>query len=59
MKAYVLTSGIVFALIVVAHGLRLSAEGTRLLTEPSFLLTTALALGLTLWAARTLRRIGK
>ena len=50
MRAYVAITGIAFALIVVAHIARLFAEGSWLLQEPSFILTSLLSLGLTIWA---------
>ena len=55
MKTYVMTTGTVFALIVVAHLLRMFAEGAHLLREPSYLVLTAAAAGLALWAWRLLR----
>ncbi len=54
MKAYVITSGSIFGLIVVAHVLRIIAEGPRLLDLPYILLTVAAA-ALSLWAWRVLR----
>jgi hypothetical protein len=50
MKYYLFTTCIVFALIVVAHILRLFAEGTRLLREPDFIISTAIAIMLFGWA---------
>ena len=55
MKAYVLTSGIVFALVVAAHIARVVAEGPRLLVQPTFALTSVLSLVLTVWAWRMFR----
>jgi hypothetical protein len=57
MKAYVLTSGAIFALIVVAHGLRVVAEGAHVAADPFFLLMTAAAAGLSVWAF-SVARIG-
>jgi hypothetical protein len=57
MKAYVLVTGIVFALIVIAHILRIAAEGVHLVTEPSFALTSLLSIALFLWAALLYRKI--
>ena len=56
MKAYVITTGIVFALIVVAHVARVMAEGAQLLKEPSFIFTSLLSVALCVWAWRVLRR---
>jgi hypothetical protein len=55
MKAYVTTTGVVFALITVAHIVRVIAEGPRLLTEPLWVLLTLATAGLSLWAWRLLR----
>ena len=57
MRAYVITTGIVFGLIVLAHIARGIAEGLALLKEPFFILTTLVAVALTLWAWRVLRTI--
>lgn len=59
MKAYVFTTGVVFVLIVAAHILRVFAEGTRLLKEPSFIFTSAFALALCVWAWRLWRRLSR
>ena len=50
MRTYVLTSGAVFALVVVAHLLRMFAEGAHVATSPPFLLVTAAAAALSVWA---------
>lgn len=54
MKAYLITTGFVFALIVVSHILRFITEGgaTR---EPLLWLVTVLAAGFSIWAFRLLR----
>jgi tellurite resistance protein TehA-like permease len=59
MKSYVITSGLVFGLITLAHILRVFAEGPRLAKEPSFILTTIAAVALFLWAWRVLRALSK
>jgi hypothetical protein len=59
MKAYLITTGTVFGLITVAHIARFFAEGSRLLTEPLFLLLTALAAGLCAWAWTLLKRLAR
>ena len=55
MKAYVITTGTVFALLVAAHIWRAAAEGWGLLKSPFFLVTTALAAALAIWAWRVLK----
>jgi hypothetical protein len=56
VKAYLLTTAIVFVLILVAHVARVIAEGPHLLKEPAFILTSALAFALALWAGSLLLR---
>ncbi|PTY07354.1 hypothetical protein DB347_08620 [Opitutaceae bacterium EW11] len=56
MRLYVVVTGVVFALILAAHGLRLGAEGAALLREPSFVLTSLLCAALVVWAVVLIRR---
>jgi hypothetical protein len=56
MRAYVITTGIAFAVLVVLHILRAIEEGPQLLKEPPFIITTALAAALFVWAMSLLRR---
>jgi hypothetical protein len=51
MKAYVMTTGSVFGLLVVVHVWRVVEEG-HLARDPMFILTTAVAAALCLWAWR-------
>ena len=55
MKAYVVTTGTVFALVFAAHIWRAIAEGASLAKNPVFILTTGAALALVLWAWRVAR----
>ena len=55
MKAYVMTSGAIFGLVAVAHVLRMIAEGAHVIGNPWFLLMTAVATGLAVWALSLLR----
>ena len=57
MKAYVMTTGSVFGLLVVAHVWRAVAEGPPVATDPFFILTTAIAAALGVWAWRVLKLI--
>ena len=50
MKAYLITTGTVFALITMAHIFRMFVEGSHLVKEPVFLLLTLLAATLSFWA---------
>lgn len=52
MKAYVITTGVVFGLITVAHIWRAIEEGPRLAAQPWFILLTAITVALCVWAAR-------
>jgi hypothetical protein len=54
MKAYVITTGIVFALLVVAHVLRMFVEG-RGVVDPFYIAVTVIAAALALWALREVR----
>ena len=55
MKAYLITTGIVFGLITLAHIWRVFAEGSRLASEPVFILLTVLSTALCIWAFRLLK----
>ena len=55
MKAYVITTGVVFGLITLAHLVRIILEGSHLVREPIYILLTLVAAGLCLWAWRLLR----
>lgn len=56
MKAYLITTGSVFAILVVAHLWRIVAESRHLATEPDFILVTLAAGALSAWAWRLLWR---
>jgi hypothetical protein len=55
MKAYLITTGTIFALITIAHICRVFAEGSHVL-NPFFIALTLLAAGLGCWAFRLLMR---
>ena len=55
MKAYLITTGTIFGLIVLAHLWRAFEEGSHLATDPWFVLLTILAAALSVWAWRLLR----
>lgn len=57
MRAYLITTGSVFALIVVAHIARFVTEAGAL-REPWLWLLTLLSAGLSFWAFSLLRRAG-
>jgi hypothetical protein len=56
MRAYIGITGLVFALIFAMHVARILAEGSGLLHEPIMIVTSVLALGLSLWALVLLAR---
>ena len=58
MKAYVITTGVIFALITIAHIMRIVAE-PRTATEPVFILLTFLSAALCIWAWQVLRRLSR
>jgi hypothetical protein len=55
MRAYLVTTGVMFALIAVAHVWRVFAESRALATDPWFVGLTIVALTMSLWAFRLLR----
>jgi hypothetical protein len=55
MRAYIITSGTVFGLLVLAHIARLVLEGPRVMQDFWFVTFTVLAAALSLWAWRVLR----
>jgi hypothetical protein len=55
MKTYVMTTGVLFGLLTLAHIWRMIEENRELATDPSFLLITAVAAALCLWAFRLVR----
>ena len=56
MRAYLMTTGAIFGLIVVAHVWRMVEEGTHLAADPAYVALTAAAGALCVWAGRLLRR---
>jgi hypothetical protein len=56
MRAYLMTSGLIFLALALAHAARIFAEGATTLTEPVFLTTTVLSVIMTIWAFRVVRR---
>jgi hypothetical protein len=54
MKAYVLTTGVIFGLITVAHLVRIIVE-PHFATDPFYVFLTLLAAALSVWAWRLFR----
>jgi hypothetical protein len=59
MKAYVMTTGAVFGLLVVAHVWRVIEEGVALAKDPIYILITIAAAALCLWAWRLFRLMSR
>jgi tetrahydromethanopterin S-methyltransferase subunit E len=54
MRVYVMTTGVIFGLITLAHIWRAVVEGPGMATNLWFILLTVLAAGLCVWAVRLL-----
>ena len=54
MKAYILTTGILFGLLTALHVWRAMVEGAHLATDPWYVLATLATTVLYLWALRLL-----
>lgn len=59
VKAYVITSGTIFSLIVAVHIWRVAVEGPALAKDPIWILTTVAVAALSIWAWRVLRALPK
>ena len=55
MKAYLWTTAAIFALVTIAHLLRIAMESAALARDPWYVLLTVLSAGLCAWALRLLR----
>lgn len=56
MKAYLATTGVVFAILTVLHIWRMVAEGGGPGRDPWFLFISVVAAGFTVWSAMLLMR---
>ena len=50
MKAYIVTTGVLFGLLTLAHVLRIVYESRALASDPWYMLITTAAAGLCAWA---------
>ena len=57
MKAYLLTTGLLFALLTVVHVWRAIAESSSLARDPWYILITLLSAAFSAWAFGLLRRV--
>jgi hypothetical protein len=56
MKAYVITTGVLFGLLTIAHILRIVTEDAHLAKEPLYILITVASAALCIWAWQVTRR---
>ena len=56
MKAYVVTTGILFGLLTLAHVLRIAYESRALASDPWYMLITTATAALSVWACLLLAR---
>jgi hypothetical protein len=56
MRAYVITTGVVFGLLTVAHIARMIGENPGLAADPAYLAITAASAALCAWAFVVARR---
>ena len=54
MRAYLISTGVLFALVALAHVWRVIAESPALATDPWFVLLTILSVAMSAWAFRLL-----
>jgi len=57
MKAYVVTTGTVFAVLTLAHLVRIALENPQLARAPDFVAITLVSAALAFWAWRVWRRL--
>ena len=57
VKAYVLTTGVLFGLLVLVHLWRFSFEGPGLWRDPFYVVSTIVPAGLFVWAWRLYRSL--
>ena len=56
MKAYVIVTGVLFAVVLAVHVARLFAEGWHVLLNPFWDILNALVLGMLVWSVFVLRQ---
>lgn len=55
MRAYVMSTGSLFAVLTIVHVWRWIEEGSHVITDPWFIGITLVAIGFVAWAWRLLR----
>jgi hypothetical protein len=58
MRAYVVTTGGMFGLIVIAHIARVAAEGPDAFRSPIFDIASLLSIGMLVWSVLMFLRLG-
>ena len=58
MKGYIVTSGVIFALLALSHVARIMLESWTLAQRPEFAAITVAAAAMAVWAYRAYRRVG-
>ena len=58
MRAYILTTGVIFGIVTLAHVWRMIEE-RQMATEPWYILITVATGALCLWAWQVVRRAGR
>ena len=56
MKTYVVTTGVLFGLLTLAHVLRIVYESRALASDPGYMLITTATAALSVWACLLLAR---
>jgi len=59
MKAYIVTTGVLFGVLTLAHLWRMVQEGHGLATDPWYIGITVATAALSLWAWSVLRRVAR
>ena len=50
MRTYVAITGIIFALMFIAHAARVVVEGAGILQDPTIIVTSVIAIGFAIWS---------
>jgi hypothetical protein len=59
MRNFILVCGVVFALIFLTHVARIAVEGSGLLNEPIFVISSIASLLIAIWSAVLFRKAGE
>ena len=57
MRAYVVTTAVMFGLLVCAHIARLAVQGPRAFQSPVFVVASILSIGMLAWSILVYRRL--